>query len=308
MMGLDWDEAIDAYLDWARVEKGLALNTLDAYSRDLGDLATWLISQGRGTVDQVGREDLSGYLGHLLDRGRAMSTLGRHRVAFRQLFRFLVRESLLQVDPSVQVEGPRKGRRLPGVLSEADVTQLLAAPDLTTPIGERDAAMLETLYATGIRVTELVTLERQALHLGYGTVRVVGKGRKERIVPVGDRALSAIHRYVNGARLLLDRAGVQRWLFLSPRGGHLTRNAFWYRVKHYATKSGIPGAVYPHKLRHSFATHLLDHGADLRMVQAMLGHADISTTEIYTHVARERLRAIHAQHHPRGIDLGPSVG
>ncbi len=305
---MDWDHAIDAYLDWARVERGLSPNTLDAYSRDLGLLAAQMIAQGLQTVDQVQREHLSAYMGHLLDQGRAMSTLGRHRVAFRQLFKFLVREGLLQVDPSALVQGPRRGRSLPGVLSEAHVTRLLDAPDITTPIGERDAAMLETLYATGIRVTELVTLERRALHLGYGTVRVLGKGRKERVVPIGDRALAAIHRYVNGARTLLDKAAVQRWLFLSPRGGCLTRTAFWYRVRHYARVSGIPGPVYPHKLRHSFATHLLEHGADLRMVQAMLGHADITTTEIYTHVARERLRAIHAQHHPRGIDLDPPAG
>jgi integrase/recombinase XerD len=305
---LEWDEAIDAYLDWARVEKGLSPNTLDAYSRDLGDLATYLMGQGLTAVEGVGREDLSGYMGHLLDQGRALSTLGRHRVAFRQLFRFLVREGLLEVDPSVQVESPRKGRRLPGVMSEEQVDRLLAAPDTTTPIGERDSAMLETLYATGIRVTELVRLERLGLHLGYGTVRVFGKGRKERMVPVGDRALAAIQRYVSGSRRLLDGAGLEPWLFLSPRGGCLSRNAFWYRVKHYATVAGLRGPVYPHKLRHSFATHLLDHGADLRLVQAMLGHADISTTEIYTHVARERLRAIHALHHPRGIDLDAPTG
>ncbi len=302
MSGLGWDEAIDAYLDWARVEKGLSVNTLEAYSRDLRDLATFLTREGPSRVDQVGREDLTDYLGHLLDKGRALSTLGRHRVAFRQLFRFLVREGLLEVDPSVQVEGPRKGRRLPGVLSLDEVERLLSAPDLETPIGQRDAAMLETLYATGIRVTELVRLERQALHKGYGTVRVLGKGRKERIVPLGDQALAAIHRYVTGARVARDPQGIEPWLFLSPRGGCLTRNAFWYRVKRYATVAGIAVSVYPHKLRHSFATHLLEHGAELRLVQAMLGHADITTTEIYTHVARERLRTIHARHHPRGID------
>jgi integrase/recombinase XerD len=307
MNALEWDQAIDAYLDWARVEKGLSINTLDAYSRDLGALASFQISEGRGLVALIGREDLSNYLGHLLDQGRAMSTLGRHRVAFRQLFRFLVREGLLAADPSVQVQSPRAGRRLPGVMGQGDVERLLLAPDVSTPIGERDAAMLETLYATGIRVTELVQLERRALHLGYGTVRVLGKGRKERIVPIGESALAAIHRYVSGSRVLLDGTDTQRWLFLSPRGGCLTRNAFWYRVKYYATKAGLRGPVYPHKLRHSFATHLLENGADLRMVQAMLGHADITTTEIYTHVARERLRAIHAKYHPRGTELSEGL-
>jgi integrase/recombinase XerD len=229
-----------------------------------------------------------------------MRTIARHRAAYRQLFRFLLREGHLKADPSLLVEAPRPSSTLPSVINEEEVEALLAQPDPTSAIGQRDGAMLETLYATGLRVTELVQLRRQNLHLDSGYITVLGKGNKERVVPIGDRAAALIRIWLKGHRGALDPAGVSPWVFVSPKGGALSRGAFWYRIKHYAKLADIRKPVSPHKLRHSFATHLLAHGADLRSVQMMLGHADISTTQIYTHVANERLRAIHAAHHPRG--------
>ncbi len=294
------ETGIDGYLAWARVERGLAENTLSAYARDLRCLADWLIERNIERAEDVTRPDLSEYMGFLLDTGRSHRTSARHRAAFRQLFRFLQREGRLEVDPSLLVEAPRPGTRLPGVLSEADVERLLAAPDPQTPIGERDQAMLEVLYATGLRVSELVSLRRSCLHLDAGYLLIRGKGDKERIVPIGDRASDCLRRWIQRGRTGLDPGGESPWVFVSPRGGRLSRGAFWYRVRHYALEAGIAKKVSPHKLRHSFATHLLSHGADLRAVQMMLGHADISTTQIYTHVARERLKQLHAAHHPRG--------
>ena len=294
------DAAIEGYLAWARVERGLSDNTLSNYARDLELLRSWL--EGRGVTDpaDVSRPLLSEYMGWLLDTGRSMRTAARHRAAYRQLFRFLVLERVLEADPSLLVEAPRPTASLPSVLSEDEVEQLLAMPDPATPIGQRDQAMLETLYATGVRVSELVALQRQNLHLASGYITVRGKGNKERIVPIGDRAGALIAAWIQGYRCELDPGGVSPWVFVSSRGGSLSRGAFWYRIKHYAKLADIRKPVSPHKLRHSFATHLLSHGADLRAVQMMLGHADISTTQIYTHVARERLKALHQAHHPRG--------
>jgi integrase/recombinase XerD len=294
------ESAIDGYLSWARVERGLAENTLSSYARDLECLRNWLADRDIHGPDGVQRQDLSEYMGFLLDTGRSSRTSARHRAAFRQLFRFLEREGDLPNDPSVLVEAPRPSSRLPGVLSEHDVEALLDAPDVETRIGQRDKAMLEVLYATGLRVSELVGLRRSALHLSAGYLTVRGKGNKERIVPIGDRAADWITHWCKHGRRELDATGESPWVFVSPRGGQLSRGAFWYRIKHWAKVAGITRPVSPHKLRHSFATHLLNHGADLRAVQLMLGHADISTTQIYTHVARERLKSIHAQHHPRG--------
>ena len=294
------EAAIDGYLAWARVERGLAENTLSSYARDLEGLRLWLADRDIESPEGVQRQDLSEYMGFLLDTDRSKRTAARHRAAFRQLFRFLEREGELANDPSVLVEAPRPSFRLPGVLSERDVEALLDAPDVETRIGQRDKAMLEVLYATGLRVSELVGLRRSALHLAAGYLTVLGKGNKERIVPIGDRAADWITHWCDQGRRELDATGESPWVFVSPRGGKLSRGAFWYRVKHWAKVAGITKPVSPHKLRHSFATHLLTHGADLRAVQLMLGHADISTTQIYTHVARERLKGIHAQHHPRG--------
>ncbi|MEC7242696.1 MAG: site-specific tyrosine recombinase XerD [Myxococcota bacterium] len=294
------DAAIEGYLAWARVERGLSDNTLSNYARDLELLRGWL--EGKGVMDpsEVSRPLLSEYMGWLLDTGRSMRTIARHRAAYRQLFKFLVLERVLESDPSLLVEAPRPTSSLPSVLSEQEVDQLLAMPDPATPIGQRDQAMLETLYATGVRVSELVALKRQNLHLDSGYITVRGKGNKERLVPIGDRAGALISAWILGHRSELDPGGTSPWVFVSPKGGPLSRGAFWYRIKHYARLADIRKPVSPHKLRHSFATHLLSHGADLRAVQMMLGHADISTTQIYTHVARERLKALHQAHHPRG--------
>lgn len=295
------EAAVEGYLAHARVEKRLAANTLSAYSRDLEALRAWLEGQGVEHPEQVRREHLSAYMGHLLDTGRGLRSVARHRTTFRQLFRFLVAERLIEADPSLLIEAPRFTSPLPEVLSEAQVDALLAAPDRSSELGARDAAMLELLYATGLRVSELVGLELSALKPGRGWFVVQGKGGKQRVVPMGDRADRLIFEYIRGARLERDPERTKRAVFLSTRGRALSRNAFWYRIKHYAKVSGIPQKlVSPHKLRHSFATHLLEHGADLRAVQLMLGHADISTTQIYTHVARERLKRVHASSHPRG--------
>lgn len=295
------ESAIEGYLAYARVERRLAENTLSAYARDLEALRVWLDEQGVDSPDGVEAEHLSHYMGHLLDSGLGLRSASRHRTTFRQLFRFLVAERLLDADPSLLVEAPRFTQPLPEVLSTQQVEELLSAPDVSTEIGERDAAMLELLYATGLRVSELVGLERSALKRGRGWFVVKGKGGKERIVPIGDRADRLVWSYVDGRRGRLDPSGEKKAVFLSGRGRAMSRNAFWYRIKHYAKVCGIPSKrVSPHKLRHSFATHLLEHGADLRAVQLMLGHADISTTQIYTHVARERLKRIHASSHPRG--------
>jgi integrase/recombinase XerD len=294
------EAAIEGYLAWARIEKGLAENTLSNYARDLNLLRAWLLKQEVEDPTQVTRQLLSEYMGWLLDTGRSMRSTARHRASYRQLFRFLVREGVLEADPSLLVEAPRPSSTLPSVLSEEEVELLLSKPDPATAIGQRDRAMLETLYATGLRVTELVQLRRQNLHLDAGYILVLGKGNKERVVPIGDRAAALLRIWMSGFRVDLDPGGQSPWVFVSPKGGALSRGAFWYRIKHYARLSDIRKPISPHKLRHSFATHLLANGADLRSVQMMLGHADISTTQIYTHVANERLRAIHAAHHPRG--------
>ncbi len=294
------EHAVEGFLAYARIDRGLSANTLEAYARDLRALTAWLADRGLDTPARVRRSDLTSYMAHLLDTGRSLRTAARHRVAFRQLFKYLVEEGLLDADPALLVEAPRHGRRLPGVLSEREVEALLAQPDADTPIGQRDKSMLETLYSTGLRVSELCRLRLDALHLDAGYILIRGKGGKERIVPTGPVAARWIVAWVRGYRLDLDPSLHVPWVYASPRGGHLTRHAFWYRVKLYARAADIKMAVSPHKLRHSFATHLLDHGADLRAVQLMLGHADLSTTQIYTHVANERLRRIHREAHPRG--------
>ena len=286
------EAAIDGFLAWCRAEKGLSENTLDAYDRDLRRLREFL--SGRGILDPVGvaATDLSDWMGSLNDRGLSRTSVARHRVAMRQLFQFLLREGLMSQDPSALIEAPRLPRRLPGTLSEAEVGRLLASPNRATPLGLRDAAMIELLYATGLRVSELVGLRRDQWHRGWLVVE--GKGGKERLVPYGDQAGAVVLQYLSA------REDVHPAIFLSQRGAPMTRQNFWQRIRYYAKVAGIRNKVSPHTLRHAFATHLLAHGADLRSVQAMLGHSDISTTEIYTHVAKARLRRLHAEHHPRG--------
>lgn len=295
------DAALEGYLSFARVERRLADNTVQAYQRDLAELKGFLADRGIHRPEEVSRQDLADYMAFLLDTGRGHRTAARHRSAFRQLFRFLVREGRLDGDPSVLVRAPKHLSPLPQVLSQREVEALLAAPDRSSLLGQRDATMMQLLYSCGLRVTELVSLQTRNLQLERGLLMVSGKGDKERLVPTGPVAAQSLVGWLSGGRRELDPRQHSPWVFPSPRQGHLSRKAFWVRIKRYATLCGIASArVSPHKLRHSFATHLLENGADLRAVQAMLGHADISTTQIYTHVARERLRRVHADSHPRG--------
>lgn len=296
---MSFEAAIDAYCHWARVERGLAVNTVVAYRTDLTRLAAWLSEQGVQDPGAVQHTHLAAWLAALVDDGLDLRSVARHRSAFRQLFRFLLREGILRADPSARVEGRVPPRKLPSVLSESQVEAILAAPDLDDDLGLRDAAMIELMYGSGLRVSELVELPLAALHLEGGFVKVRGKGSKERLVPVGEEALDKIRRYLRLVRAAQDPQLRQPALFLSRLGGPMTRQNFWERLRGYTRRAGAPD-VSPHGLRHAFATHLLEHGADLRLVQAMLGHADISTTQIYTHVARERLKRVHGAFHPRG--------
>ncbi len=284
--------AIEAFLSWCRAERGLSENTLESYSRDLARLRVFLAERGVLSVNTVKQLDLSEWIVDLHQAGLAGSSIARHRVAMRQLFKFLIHEGELQNNPAELIEAPKATRKLPSTLSEKEVEALLSAPNRSTALGLRDAAMLELLYATGLRVTELVQLKRSQWHDGW--LIVTGKGGKDRLVPYGDQAGRTCNQY------LRTRTDFEVSMFLSKRGTAMTRQNFWYRIKQYAKRAGVKRHVSPHTMRHAFATHLLTHGADLRAVQAMLGHSDISTTEIYTHVARERLRHLHESHHPRG--------
>ncbi|MSQ04055.1 MAG: site-specific tyrosine recombinase XerD [Myxococcales bacterium] len=290
-----WNEAIEGFLAWIRVERALARNTQLAYRSDLVRMARWMAPRGRVEPAAVVHADLAAYLVHVADAGLDARSRARHRSAFRQLFRWLLVEGAIREDPSGLVRAARPGRKVPTVLSEAQVESLLLAPELADPLGFRDHVMIELLYATGLRVTELVTLPLTAVHLEGGFVRVLGKGGKERLVPLGDVARELLIDYLSRPRPPGAKA-----VFLSRRGRAMTRQNFWERLGRHAKMAGIRGTVSPHVLRHSFATHLLNHGADLRVLQAMLGHVDISTTQIYTHVTRERLKRVHAEFHPRG--------
>lgn len=296
---MTWESAIEGFLAWGRAERALSVNTVSAYAADLRRLAGWMRGEGRATPADVVHADLSAYMGALLDAGLDKRSLARHRTSFRQFFGQLRDEGLLATDPSRLVEAPRLPSRLPATLSEAQVAAIAESPDLQGRLGLRDAAMIELLYGAGLRVSELVGVPLAAVHLGAGTVRVKGKGGVERMVPMGETALQLLHRYLREVRPLHDASGTAKALFLSERGRGMTRQNFFLRLRRYAALAGVPD-VHPHQLRHAFATHLLTHGADLRAVQALLGHADIRTTQIYTHVERERLRRVHADAHPRG--------
>ena len=281
-------QEIERFTDALWMEHGLSKNTLTAYRNDLAGLAVWLAGQGR-KLRRARRQDLLAYLAERVTAG-----------AMRRYYRFLIREGCLQEDPSVRIETPRIGRPLPDTLSESEVESLLEAPEVADPLGLRDRAMLELLYACGLRVSELVGLTSDQVNLTQGVVRLMGKGNKERLVPLGEEAIDWLQRYLDKGRTELANDSSARQLFITRRGAGMTRQAFWYRIRHYAVISGINKHLSPHTLRHAFATHLLNHGADLRVVQMLLGHSDLSTTQIYTHVARERLKELHAQHHPRG--------
>ncbi len=289
---------LDEFCDALWLEEGLAKNTLAGYRRDLAKLAAWLARRDLSLLD-ASHADLLAFLAEHAPRLKASST-GRLLSSMRRFYQYALRQGRLAADPSLQIERPRFARPLPKTLTEAQVEALIAAPDTRTPIGLRDRAMLETLYATGLRVSELVNLKLSELSLDMGVVRVMGKGSKERLVPLGEEALDWLRRYLTDARLVLLGTRQAETVFVTRRGGAMTRQMFWHLIKRHARSAGIAKALSPHTLRHAFATHLLNHGADLRVVQMLLGHADISTTQIYTHVARERLKQLHARHHPRG--------
>ena len=290
---------VDRFLDALWIEDGLAANTLAAYRRDLELYAGWLERERGGTIAATQETDLLAYAAHRHAGSRATSA-NRRLTVFKRFFRWALRERLIEADPTLRLRNARQPMRLPKTLSEAQVEALLAAPAVATPLGLRDRAMLELLYASGLRVSELVTIKTVQIGLAEGALRVTGKGGKERLVPFGEEAHGWLTRYLTEGRGAILDGQASDALFVTARGGAMTRQMFWKLVKRHALAAGIDAPLSPHTLRHAFATHLLNHGADLRAVQMLLGHADISTTTIYTHVARERLRALHAQHHPRG--------
>jgi integrase/recombinase XerD len=295
------NRVLDRFCDGLWLADGLARNTLESYRRDVRGFAAWLEGAHGRSLVEAQAADLQRHLAWQVEEKRSSPrSTGRLVSALRRFYQFAVREGLRADDPAAFLDRPRLPRSLPKSLSEAEVEALLAAPEVETAAGLRDRAMLETLYASGLRVSELVGLKPVQVSLDMGVVRVLGKGSKERLTPLGEEAVAWIQRYVASARPELLAGRKSDALFVTARGGPMTRQAFWALVKRHARKAGIARAISPHTLRHAFATHLINHGADLRVVQLLLGHADISTTQIYTHVARERLKALHAKHHPRG--------
>jgi len=292
-------ELIDRFLDAAWAERGLSRNTLNAYRYDLQLLAIRMQSRGQ-TLERARREDILDFLAARVRQGTSPRSLSRYLSGFRQFYQWLLREGRLREDPSALIESPKLGRGLPKALSELQVTALLETPDDSQALGLRDRTMLELMYATGLRVSEIVALTLDRLNSNQGVVRVVGKGGKERLVPLGEEALHWLGRYMHAARpVLLGQTQCAR-VFVTARKAGMSRQAFWHIIRKYARAAGIPHDVSPHMLRHSFATHLLNHGADLRVVQLLLGHTDLSTTQIYTHIARAGLKQLHSKHHPRG--------
>ena len=289
---------IDFYLDSVWLEKNLSPNSLVAYRKDLSDTETWLETKSK-TLLTASSVDLHGYMAVIFDRGFSASTAARWLSAIRGFYKYAVLQKLLDKDPTDSLRHPKKSRNLPRSLSAVDVSKLLGAPDVSKTIGLRDRAMLELLYACGLRITELVNVELKHVNMRQGVIRVLGKGSKERLVPMGEEAISWLSKYIDEGRTEFSKKN-SRYLFLTNRGGNMTRQNFWHAIKKYALTIGIAADISPHTLRHAFATHLLDNGADLRAVQMMLGHSDLSTTQIYTHVAQERLKGLVLEHHPRG--------
>lgn len=292
-------QLIAEYLDAIWMEKGLSDNTQESYRRDLAQFAIWLNQQDRQLIG-VDAALIQEYLDVRLQQKLSSRTSARFLSCVRGFYRYLLRENRISENPVALVDNPKLSRPLPKSLSEADVEALLAAPDLSDPIGLRDRTMLEVLYACGLRVTELVELTMPQVNLRQNVVRVMGKGSKERLIPMGEEAAAWLARYLREARPVLLNNMPDEVVFPSTRAQAMTRQTFWYRIKHWAMVAGIKKELSPHTLRHAFATHLLNHGADLRVVQLLLGHSDLSTTQIYTHVAKLRMKQQHAQHHPRG--------
>ena len=299
---MDGDDQVlvERFLDVLWVENGLSKNTLSAYRSDLSQLALWQKKNNKMRLFDLKREHLLRYLAHIQQQGKSSRTNARLLSSVKRLFQYLIRENELAVDPTAQIDSPRYMKALPSSLTESETEALLNAPDGDNAQGQRDQAMLETLYASGLRVSELIGLQLSQLNLNEGLVRVVGKGDKERLVPLGENAILSVQHYLTNARPELLKGRQSDAVFVSNRGQGMTRQTFWYLIKRYVIIAGINKPVSPHTLRHAFATHLLNHGADLRVLQMLLGHSNLSTTQIYTHVAKERLKSIHAQHHPRG--------
>lgn len=289
---------LDTFIDHLWLEDGLSKNTLESYRADLTQYATWLTKQ-KTSLLAASQADIQQYLAVKFPKSKPRS-IGRLIASMRRFYRYCLREHLIEIDPTLQIESPKLPRSLPKSLNEQEVEDLLNAPDVNQPIGLRDRAMLELIYASGLRVSELVTVKVNEVSTQDGVVRVTGKGNKTRLVPMGEEASDWVVRYLKNARPEILQNRMSDALFVTTRAGPMTRQAFWYLIKRYALLAGIQKHMSPHVMRHAFATHLLNHGADLRVVQMLLGHSDISTTQIYTHVARERLKKLHSAHHPRG--------
>jgi integrase/recombinase XerD len=294
------DALLDEFCDALWLEDGLARNTIESYRRDVRQFAEWLDNAAGKRLPSADQADLQRYLAHRYALKTRASSAARLLSSLKRFYRHAVRSGTIVADPTLRIDAPTRTRGLPKSLTEEDVERLLAAPDPSNALGLRDRAMLEMLYASGLRVSELVTLALAQVSRDMGVVRVIGKGSKERLVPLGEEAMAWLARYVDEARPALLGERSSNDLFVTARGAAMTRQGFWHLIKRYVARAGVGKPVSPHTLRHAFATHLLNHGADLRVVQLLLGHADISTTQIYTHVARERLKQLHAKHHPRG--------
>ncbi len=293
------DQLLDSFLAYLAVEKGLSKNTLESYGRDVGKFTAFLQDRKIFSADAIKYDDILDFVSYFKKQGFSDTTTVRTIVSIKQFFRYLQLEKIIKENPSSQIQTPKMKKSIPAVISLEDVEKILAAPDETTPEGIRDLAMLEVLYATGIRVSELIGLKLNEVNFEMGFVIVYGKGSKERIVPIGEQAQEKLKNYMEHSRPVLLKSKEAKELFVTRRGSGMTRQGFWKLIKMYALKSGITKDISPHTLRHSFATHLLERGADLRTIQIMLGHSDISTTQIYTHVESERLKEIHKKYHPR---------
>lgn len=297
-------DIIEIFLDSIWMERGLSENTLKAYRTDLNNFVKWLILSFNENIEDklihIERKDIEKYLSELKTREISPRSRARLLSSLRLFYAYLLRNKKIEIDPVALIDAPKQGRSLPKTLTEEEVESLLLAPDTSTLLGLRDRVLFEVLYATGLRVTELVSLVLSQVNLQQGVIRVTGKGNKERLVPLGEEAIIWLEKYLLATRSDLLKGHVTDALFVTKRGSEMTRQAFWYLIKRYALQAEIVTAISPHTLRHAFATHLLNHGADLRVVQMLLGHSDLSTTQIYTHVANERLKSLHSEHHPRG--------
>ncbi|RTE87011.1 MULTISPECIES: site-specific tyrosine recombinase XerD [Gammaproteobacteria] len=290
---------LEEFIEQLWLVQGASQHTLSAYRSDLQKFAKWLLQHHNLELESASSEHIERFLAAQYQQGQSARTQARFLSACRKYFGYLQKLEVRSDDPCAHIKSPKQPRKLPDTLTEQDVTDLIQAPETNSPLGVRDRAMLEVLYATGLRVTELVELKLNEVSLRQGVVRVIGKGNKERLVPLGEEAITWLQQYLQYGRVELQKKSCDE-VFLSTRGQKMTRQTFWHRIKHHAQVAGITRPLSPHKLRHAFATHLLNHGADLRALQMLLGHADIATTQIYTQVAKARLKQIHAQHHPRG--------